>query len=125
MIVSVKANVDGLQLQKSVLVHICPLKIFLLLTKCSLLSTFRSQATTQNVHTNNDKCNMWGLEATAIPRCVKVQHIKGIANVFADSVSRLRAVGCYHDPDFKDHQQEFSIPFESLPQVEPATHAKL
>ena len=36
-------------------------------------------------HTNNEKCNTWGLEATAIPRCVKVQHIKGIANVLADS----------------------------------------
>ena len=42
-------------------------------------------------HTNNNKCNTWGLEATAILRCVKVQHIKGIANVLADSVSRLKS----------------------------------
>ena len=46
----------------------------------------------------------------AICRCVKVQHIKGIANVLADSVSRLRAVGLYHNLDPKDHQQEFSSP---------------
>ena len=46
-------------------------------------------------NTNNKKCNTWGLEATTIPRCVKVQHIKGKANVLADSVSRLRAVGLY------------------------------
>ena len=61
--------------------------------------------------TDNEKCNTWGLEATAIPRCVKVHHIKGIANVLADSVSRLRAVGLYHDLDSKDCQQEFSSPF--------------
>ena len=76
-------------------------------------------------HTDNDKYNMWGLEATTILRRVKVQHIKGIANVLADSVSRLRAVGLYHDPDFKDHQQEFSGPFEPLPPVEPVTHVSL
>ena len=32
-------------------------------------------------HTEDDKCNIWGLEAAAIPRRVKVQYIKGIANV--------------------------------------------
>ena len=31
---------------------------------------------------------------------------------------RLRAVGLYHGLDFKDHQQEFSAPFEPLPPVE-------
>ena len=55
-------------------------------------------------HTDNDKCNTWGLEATAIPRRVKVQHIKGIASVLGDSISRLGAVGLYHDIDFKDDQ---------------------
>ena len=55
-------------------------------------------------HTDNDKCNTWGLEAAANPRRIKVQHIKGIANVLADPVSRLRAVGLYHDLDLKDHQ---------------------
>ena len=40
-------------------------------------------------HTDNDKCNTWGLEAAAILRYVKVQHMKGIAKVLADSVSRL------------------------------------
>ena len=54
--------------------------------------------------TDNDNCNAWGLEAAAIPRRVKVQHIKGIANVLADSVSRLKMVGLYHDIDFRDHQ---------------------
>ena len=69
-----------------------------------------------------DKCSTWGLEAIAIPRRIKVHHFKGIANVLADSVSRLRAVGLYHDIDLKDHQQEISAPFEPLPPVEPATH---
>ena len=48
------------------------------------------------------KCNTWGLEATTIPRHVRVHHIKGIANILADSVSRLRAVGLYHDLDFQN-----------------------
>ena len=73
-------------------------------------------------HTNNKKHNTWGPEAATIPRCVKVQHIKGIANVPADSVSRFRAVGLHHDLNPKDHQQEFSSPFESLPPVEQVTH---
>ena len=51
-----------------------------------------------------------------------MQH-KGIANVLAGSVSRLRAVGLYHDFDFKDHKQEFNAPFEPLPPVEPASHS--
>ena len=63
-------------------------------------------------HTDNEKCNTWGLDGTAIPRCVKVQHIQGIANILDDSVSRPRAIGLYHDSDSKDHQQEFSSPFE-------------
>ena len=74
---------------------------------------------------NNDKCNTWGVEAIAIPRHVKVQHIKGIANVLADSVSRLKAVGLYHEPDFNHHEQEFSTPFEPLPPVELVTHMPL
>ena len=76
-------------------------------------------------HTDNDKCKSWGLDATAIPRHVKVQHIKGIANDLADSMWRLRGVGLYQDFDFKDHQQEFSAPFEPLPPVEPATHMSI
>ena len=45
----------------------------------------------------------------------------GIVSVLSDSVSKLRAVGSYHDIDLKGHQQEFSVPFEPLPPVEPAT----
>ena len=75
--------------------------------------------------TDNDKCNICGIEATTVPRYVKVQHFKEIASVLADSLSRLRAVGLYHDLDFNDHQQEFSALFELLPPVEPATHTPL
>ena len=53
------------------------------------------------------------------------QYIKGIANICADSVSRLKAVGIYHDIDSDDHQQEFSTPFEPLPTTEPVTHILL
>ena len=53
------------------------------------------------------------------------QQIKGTANVLADSVSRLRAVGLYHDIDLKDCQQEFSTPSEPLPPVEPTSHMLL
>ena len=73
-------------------------------------------------NTNNGKCNTWGLEAATIPIQVKVQHIKGIANVLANSVSRLRAVGLYHDLDFKDGQQELSIPFIPQPPAEQSAH---
>ena len=76
-------------------------------------------------HTDNYKCNTWGLEEAAIPRRVKVQHIKGIANILADLVSRLKRGGIYHDIDSYDHQQEFSTPFEPLPPVEPLTHTPL
>ena len=70
-------------------------------------------------NTNNAKYNKWGLKATTIPRCVKVQHIKGIANILDDSVSRIRAVGLYQDLDFKDNLQELRKP---LPLVEQSTH---
>ena len=62
-------------------------------------------------HTDNDKCNIWGLEAAAIPRRVKVQHIKGIANILADSVFRFKAVGIYHGIDCSDHQQGVQYTF--------------
>ena len=44
-----------------------------------------------------------GLKTTTIPRHVKVQHIKGIPNILADSVSMLKAVDLYHDLDFNDN----------------------
>ena len=75
--------------------------------------------------TDDEKCNIWGLEAATIPRCVKVQHIKGIANVLADSGSRLRAVGLYHDLNFKDGQQEPETPFKPLPPVQQSTHTPI
>ena len=68
-------------------------------------------------HTDNDKCNLWGLDAASIHKGVKVQHIKGIAYIPADSVSRLKSVDIYHDVDPDDYQQEFITPVESLPPV--------
>ena len=73
-------------------------------------------------HADNDKCNTLGLEAVAIPRRIKVLHMKGIANVLIDSVLRLRVVGLYHDIDLKDNQQEFSAPYEPSPPFEPTIH---
>ena len=61
-------------------------------------------------------------KAATIPRHVKGQHIKGIANILADSVSILRAVGLYHDPECKDNLQELGKPFEPLPSVEQSIH---
>ena len=52
---------------------------------------------------------------------LRSQHIKGIANVLADLVYRLKAVGLYHDIDSNNHQEEFSTPFEPLPHIEPVT----
>ena len=82
----------------------------------------RPQTTTKIFTGHNDKCNIWGLKPADIPRRVKVKHIKGIANILADLVSRLKVVGLYHDIDLNDHQQEFSTPFEPLPHVEPVMH---
>ena len=73
-------------------------------------------------HAGSDNCNIWGLEASPIPRRVKVQHTKVIANPLADSASRLKDVGIYHDIDQDDYQQEFNTPFEPLLLVEPVTH---
>ena len=56
-------------------------------------------------YTDNDKCNIWGLETAATPRRVKVQHIKGIVNILADLIFRLKAVGIYHDIYSNDYQQ--------------------
>ena len=41
--------------------------------------------------------------------------------MFLLTLSRLRAVGLYHDHNSKDHQQEFHSPFEPLPPVEQMT----
>ena len=60
-----------------------------------------------------------------IPRCIKLQQIKGIANILADSVSRLKAVGLYHDLDLQKNQPDFGTPFEPLPPVEEAMHASI
>ena len=56
-----------------------------------------------------------GLDATTIPRHVKLQHIKCIANILADSVSRLKAVGLYHDLDLQKNQADLGTAFEPLP----------
>ena len=68
-------------------------------------------------HTNNDKCNTWGLDTAAIPDMLKYSILKKYP-MFLLTLSRLRTVGLYHDLDFKDHQQEFSVLFEPLPPVE-------
>ena len=60
-----------------------------------------------------------------IPRCIKLQQIKGIANILADSVSRLKAAGLYHDLDLQKNQPDFGTPFEPLPPVEEAMHASI
>ena len=54
-----------------------------------------------------------------------MQHIKGIANTLANSVSRFGAVGLYHDFDFKDGHQELRTPFEPLPPFEQSTHTPI
>ena len=58
-------------------------EIFLYLQNADLLvqSDYKPLLKIFTGHTDNDKCNTWGLEATAVSRRVKVQHIKGIANV--------------------------------------------
>ena len=101
--------------------------MLLSLTKCQLVSTFRSQGIPQNFHRIHQQWQIqhMELEATAIPRHVKVQHIKGTVCVPANSVSRFRAVGLYHDLNANDHQQEFSAPFKPSLSVEPMTHTPL
>ena len=58
---------------------------------------------------------MLGLKAATITRRVRMQHIKGIANILADSVSRIKAVELYHDLDFLHSQPELGTSFEPLP----------
>ena len=67
------------------------------------INTFTPYTTPKKIftgNTNKEKCITWGLAAATIPRCVKLQHVKGIANILAESVSRHKAVGLYHDLDF-------------------------
>ena len=68
-------------------------------------------------NTDNKECNTWDLEAATIPRHVELKHIKCIANILADSVSRLKAVGLYHDLGFQKGQPDLGSPFEPLPPV--------
>ena len=37
------------------------------------------------------------VETTGVPRRVNIQHIKGLANILANSVSRLNVLGIYHN----------------------------
>ena len=53
-----------------------------------------------------------GFRSQYHPKRVKVQHIKGIANILVDSVSRFKAIGLYHDLDFQNSQPEIGTPFE-------------
>ena len=64
-------------------------KCFFCLQNANLLACSDHKALLKNFtgHTDNDKYKTWGLEATAMPRRVKVQYIKRIAYVLADSVS--------------------------------------
>ena len=120
-----KANADDLQLQRNVLVFLCQSKRFsfyLQILDLLVCSDHKPLLKIITGNTTNEKCNTWGLKAATIPRHFKVQHIKGIANILAESVSRLRAVGLYHDLDFKDNLEELRIPFKPLPPVEQATH---
>ena len=88
--------------------------MFLLLTNADLLvhSDHKPLLIIFTRHTDNDKCNTWGLEGTALPRSVKVQHIKAITNVLANSTSRLKTVGFYHDLHFKDHHKKLIAPLK-------------
>ena len=49
-------------------------EFFILFTKSQPTGKLRPQNTPKNFtgHTDNEKCNTWGLEVTAIPRRVKV-----------------------------------------------------
>ena len=64
--------------------------------------------------TDTEKCKTWDVEDTNIHIC-KTAFIKGIANILADSVLRLKAVGLYHDLDFQKSQPDFGTPFKLLP----------
>ena len=70
----------------------------------------------------DEGCRALGLEAAAVTRCVKVQHIGGMADILADYVSRLRAVGHCYDLNFKDNLQDLRAPFGPLPLTGQSTH---
>ena len=55
----------------------------------------------------------------------QIQHIKGIGTILADSVSRLNAVGLYHDLNFLDSKKEHGTPFQPLPPVDQSTHTPI
>ena len=76
-------------------------------------------------NTDNEKCNSWGLETPTIPRCVTVHHIKGIANILADSLSRLKAVELYHNLDFQNSQPKLWTPFEPLLPMQQTNHTPI
>ena len=75
-----KANVDGLLLQNNVLVSLCQQKWSIYLHNANLLVQLDHKPLLQLFMGHTDNTN------APIPRHIKVQHIKGIANVLADSV---------------------------------------
>ena len=76
-------------------------------------------------NTDEEKCNAWHLEALPSPDIWKYNTLKGIANILADSVSGLKAVGLYYNLDFQHSWPELGTPFEPLPPIEQATHTPI
>ena len=121
---SFKVMQVALQSPRNVLIFSCQSKMVIYLCK-SVLSVQSDNKPLLKIFTDNtdkEKCNTWDLEAATIPKRLKVQHIKNIAIILADSVSRLKAVGLYHDLDFQNSQPELGTTFETLPPMEQATH---
>ena len=76
-------------------------------------------------HTDNDECNIWDLETAAIPRRVKVQHIKRISQHPHRFSIKTKSSG--HLPHCHPRWWSTGVQytFGTLPPVEPVTHTPL
>ena len=95
--ISIRANVSGPLITKECFTTFVSIKMCsFYLQNADLLgcSDHKPLLKILTRHIDKKKCNTRSLETTAIHRHVRVEYIKGIANVLADYVSRLRAI-CY------------------------------
>ena len=82
---SLKAKVDSLQLQRNVLAFLGQSRrwsFYLQNADILVCSDHRPLVNIFTANTDNEKCNTQGLEVATMPRCIKVQHIKGIDRHF-------------------------------------------
>ena len=100
-------------------------EMFILLTKHQPTSMLRPQSTTKTFYRTHWQMLYMGLETAAIPRRVNSPTYQRNSQCSCWCCIKAKSSRPLSWHWLKFHQQEFSMPFELLPPVEPATHMPL